>query len=96
MQKEVLHNQTMLDVTLHHTGSLSRIFELAMSNNLSITSTLIPGSVLQTPSIDDVSMFDFFVSKYAIPATAVSQDVVLPFEKGGIGVMIIETNFIVR
>ena len=37
MQVVVLHNQSLLDLALQHTGTIESIFELAMLNNLSIT-----------------------------------------------------------
>ena len=46
MQVEVLHNQSLLDLALQHTGTIESIFELAMLNNLSITDDVVAGKVL--------------------------------------------------
>ena len=41
MQVVVLHNQSLLDLALQHTGTIESIFELAMLNNLSITDDVV-------------------------------------------------------
>ena len=46
MQVVVLHNQSLLDLALQHTGTIESVFELAMLNNLSITDDVVAGKVL--------------------------------------------------
>ena len=37
MQKTLLHNQSLLDFTLHHCGTLQGIVGMAVENNIGIT-----------------------------------------------------------
>ena len=50
MQVVVLHNQSLLDLALQHTGTIESIFELAMLNNLSITDDVVAGKILTIPT----------------------------------------------
>ena len=36
MQKTLLHNQSLLDFTLHHCGTLNGIVQMAVENNIGI------------------------------------------------------------
>jgi hypothetical protein len=96
MQKEILHNQSVFDVTLHHTGSFAKVLELAMLNGLSITDELLPGVVIAIPAVDDQSMIDFYTRMNVVPATALGLGAVVPVSDEGIGAMAIEINFIIR
>jgi hypothetical protein len=95
MQKTVLHNQSVFDVTLQHTGSFKGLFALALLNGLSITEDLDAGRVLEVPAVDNAELLNFYLIRNAIPATAINTFSITP-EADGIGSMIIETNFIVQ
>ena len=42
----VLHNQSLLDLALQHTGTIESIFELAVLNEKSITDDMLAGASL--------------------------------------------------
>lgn len=91
----VLHNQSVFDMTLQHTGSYTKIFDLAIQNGFSITQELEAGSFCKTPSVDDKAIFGHFAAKALIPASAITAFEIDEINRLGIGTMIIETNFIV-
>lgn len=72
--KTVLHNQTLFDFTIQHTGNVRNIFLIAKTNNLAISDELIPGSDLIIPdeieSNDDV--LRHYENKVIQPATAIT------------------------
>lgn len=74
MQKTIFHQQSVLDVTLQYTGSINKLFDMALQNDFSITQELEAGSYCSTPSIDDKKLSDYFAAKALILSTAVSQD----------------------
>ncbi|AMA48997.1 hypothetical protein [Flavobacterium covae] len=71
MQKTVLHNQSLIDFTLHHCGTLDGIMAMAVENNISITEILTPGQVLTIPNeiIKDIDIVGFYETKRVIPAS---------------------------
>lgn len=98
MQKQVLHNQSLLDIAIQNNGTLTSAFELALENGLSITEELTPGDNIKVPesNLIETTIVSFFQRKGQIIATAFNasdgQDI-LP--KLGIGTMAIESTFIV-
>ena len=70
MQKVVLHNQSLLDFTLNHCGSLESILLIAIANHLSITDELTPGQILTIPNnvIVDTDIRDYYYEKNIKPA----------------------------
>ncbi|MDY3547365.1 hypothetical protein PG291_01955 [Riemerella anatipestifer] len=75
MQITALHNQTLLDVCLQHTGTIECVFELAMANDLSITDDVQAGAVLQLPEDikKDRDIFNYYAAKGIQPATAITE-----------------------
>ena len=97
MQKQVLHNQSVQDCLLQHTGSLTKLIEFLVTNNLSVTDQLQAGIYYEFPTVDDDVIFNYFNSKGAIPATAISTtDLEATSPELGIGQMTIGSTFIVR
>jgi hypothetical protein len=96
MQKTVLHNQSLLDFTLHHCGKLESLFDLAISNGKSITEELVPGTLLEVPDTVDkaVDIVNFYKFKNIEPACGFVGNT-LPDVSTGIDYMIIGTDFIV-
>lgn len=95
MQITILHNQSLFDVLLQHTGSLTGIFDVAMVNGLSIAQNLTPGQKLTIPdSVEkDKDILNYYKAKNVQPATAI---VVESKEKlEGISVWAIGHDFIV-
>lgn len=75
MQIIVLHNQSLLDVCLQHTGSIEGVFELAMANDLAITDVVEAGAVLQLPEgiALDKDILNYYTAKGIQPATAITE-----------------------
>lgn len=95
MQKQVLHNQSVLDCMLQNTGGLTNIIEFALLNDLSVTDDLVAGTFFDFPLIEDTDIYNYFIAKKIIPATSITGEVV-KMEATGIGAMIIDTSFIIR
>ena len=70
MQKTLLHNQSLLDFTLHHCGTLNGIVQMAVENNIGIADFLSAGSVLSVPNgiSKDEQIVEFYENKKLIPA----------------------------
>jgi hypothetical protein len=96
MQKQVLHNQSLLDFTLHHCGTLDALLKAAIENNKSITSELIPSEELIVPKgIVSNDIVQFYSSKGIKPAFGnLNSNSMIP--ELGIGTMVIGSTFIVR
>lgn len=94
MEIIVLHNQSLLDVAILHTGSVENAFAIAVANGLSVSSTLSAGTILRNPNDvkKDNDVLHYYTTKDLQPATAITRTVVLP--KGrGIGWMQIGNDF---
>lgn len=99
MQKQVLHNQSILDIAIQNNGTSVSAFELAFENGLSITEELTPGQGLEVSKsiLIDTTIVAFFQNKNQIIATGFNNsenEDILP--QLGIGTMIIGSTFIVR
>jgi hypothetical protein len=96
MQETVLHNQSLIDFTLHHCGTIESVVAMAVANNWSITEELQPKKVLEVPQdiIKDSDIVGFYTNKKHVPAFNYSGSSSTNDE--GIGEMIIEKTFIVR
>lgn len=96
MTTTVLHNQSLFDVMLQHTGSIAGIFDIALSNGVSITGELFPGQILKVDgSVQaDQDILDYYTAKRVQPATAIIFDTVSNLE--GISIWAINTNFEVQ
>lgn len=93
MQVTVLHNQSLLDVCLQHTGSIEGVFELAMNNNLSITDDIQVGKILNLPEgiTTDKDILNYYKAKNIQPATAIIEQTEEKLE--GIGYWAIGVDF---
>jgi hypothetical protein len=96
MQKQVLHNQSLLDFSLHHCGQLDSLVALAISNDISITVELVPGTLLRLQDTVDKAddIVDFYNFKNIKPACGFVGNT-LPDVPTGIDYMIIGTDFII-
>ena len=65
MQKQVLHNQSLLDIAIQNNGTLTSAFELALENGLSITEELTPGDNIKVPesNLIETTIVSFFQRK---------------------------------
>ncbi|WP_312313359.1 hypothetical protein [Empedobacter brevis] len=50
MQIKVLHNQTLLDVSIYLFGTAKGGFQLAEANGLSVTDDVVAGQILEIPN----------------------------------------------
>jgi len=93
MTVKVLHNQSLLDLAIQHTGSVTNAFAIAVANNISVSSFLIAGTELLIPDVmKDEDILNFYNSKQIKPATGTVKTP-LPIERGGIGYMQIGSTF---
>ena len=74
MEVTVLHNQSLFDVCLLLYGNLDPIFDLAIANNISITTLLDAGALLEVPESDKINneILNYFKIKEIKPATALT------------------------
>lgn len=96
MQKQVLHNQSLLDFALHHCGKLESLFELCLVNGISATDEITPGTLLVVPDTTDKAddIVNFYKFKKIEPACDFVGNT-LPDILTGIDYMIIGNDFIV-
>ena len=94
----VLHNQSILDFAIQHTGSAQNAFEIAMANNMSVTEQLTAGHTLVIPSsiVNDVDVKNYYQSKSIQPATDITQYEDSEENPEGISIWILNQNFIVQ
>ena len=94
----VLHNQSLLDVAIHQTGSAFTALEIAIANDLSITDQLTAGSTLLIPDsvIGNIDIKSYYQSKMIQPATDITQTGEPGETPEGISYWILNKNFIVQ
>ena len=91
---QILHNQSILDIAIQHTGSVFNAFAIATANDMAVSETLIAGTSILIPDnvLNDESILNYYKAKEIQPATSLT-DVQSVIEYKGIGYMIIEDNF---
>ncbi|KVV16145.1 hypothetical protein [Flavobacterium sp. TAB 87] len=98
MQKQILHNQSLLDIAVQSNGTALSVFEIAIKNGISITTEMVPGQnieLFESPIIDR-EIVDYFAAKEMIVATGfngLQEENIIP--QLGIGSMAIGSTFIV-
>lgn len=100
MQIKVLHNQTLLDISIYLFGTAVGAMSLAIANDISLTDDLEVGTVLNVPENSDFGqrlIAEYFQNKSLKPATKIVGKILesIPVDFG-IGEMIIEESFIIR
>lgn len=90
----ILHNQSLLDLAVQHTGAVESVFAIAVANGLSLTDDLPAGTEIKLPdSVNkDSDVLNYYSAKRLQPATAV----ILPPEEErleGIGYWAISVDF---
>lgn len=97
MQIVILHNQSLLDACLQHTGTIESLFDLALVNGLSVTDDLTAGQVLSltlSEGTKDKDILNYYTAKNIQPATAFSQEDKQVIEKPeGISIWAINLDF---
>lgn len=71
---KVLHNQSLLDFAVQHTGDVMNAFSIAMENGLAMSDKLEIGTVLKIPNSisKDRDTLDYYLAKKIKPATAIT------------------------
>ena len=96
-----LHNQSLLDLALQHTGSIESVFELAEANALNITDDVQAGAPLIVPPLlgggaRGGDILAYYTAKNLQPATAFTKEDEQVFERlEGISIWAINLDFIV-
>ena len=95
-----LHNQSLLDLALQHTGTIESVFELAQANSLNITDEVQAGAPLTVPLLGkgarNGDILAYYTAKNLQPATAFSKEDEQVFERlEGISIWAINLDFIV-
>ncbi|MFJ1429481.1 hypothetical protein ACILE2_01585 [Capnocytophaga canimorsus] len=99
MKVIVLHNQSLLDTCLQHTGTIESLFELALANELSVTDDLTAGQVLsltlsEGEGTKDKDILNYYTAKNIQPATGFTQTDLQVLERlEGISIWAINLDF---
>lgn len=94
----VLHNQSLLDLALQHTGTIESVFELAEANTLNITDDVQAGKTLVLPAeaFTNKDILGYYTAKNLQPATAFSKEDEQVFERlEGISIWAINLDFVI-
>jgi hypothetical protein len=96
MTVTVLHNQSILDISIQYTGIVENCFAIAIYNDLSVSDFLVPGSSLEIPEDLELNndVINYFLIEQLQPATGMTEKEAgeIPTLKG-IGYMIVENTF---
>ena len=98
MTVAALHNQSLLDLALQHTGTIESVFELAKDNALNITDDVQAGTPLYLGEGLGVrnEILGYYTAKNLQPATAFSkEDEQVAKRLEGISIWAINLDFIV-
>lgn len=93
-----LHNQSLLDLALQHTGTIESVFELAENNAINITDDVQAGKTLVLPAeaFNNKDILGYYTAKNLQPATAFSkEDEQVAKRLEGISIWAINLDFIV-
>ena len=94
----VLHNQSLLDLALQHTGTIESVFELAKDNALNITDDVQAGKTLVLPAeaFSNKDILSYYTAKNLQPATAFTkEDEQVAKRLEGISIWAINLDFVV-
>lgn len=96
MQVVILHNQSLLDVALQHSGNIESIFEIILANDLSLTDEVKAGQTLIMPNIisKDNDILSYYTAKKIQPATGfTAEDKQVLERQEGISIWAINLDF---
>ena len=90
----ILHNQSLLDIAIQHTGSVENAFILALQNGKSLTDDLVAGEQLSLKNTkNNKDILSYYQSKKLQPATGVSHTGSSSLQLQGIGYWVISNDF---
>ncbi len=97
----VLHNQSLLDVAIQHTGSVMNVFSIAKANGMAVSDEIVAGAVLEIPTVifPDNNILNYYQNKNIKPATAITATITggnPQAELEGIDYWAISDDFIVQ
>ena len=93
-----LHNQSLLDLALQHTGTIESVFEMAEANALNITDDVVAGKTLVLPAemLTNKDILSYYKAKNLQPATAFTKADEEVFKRlEGISIWAINLDFVV-
>ena len=94
MTTTILHNQSLLDLAIQHTGSVENAFVLALQNGKSLTDDLVAGEQLYLENTkNNQDILSYYQSKKLQPATGVSHTGGSSLQLQGIGYWVISNDF---
>ncbi len=81
---QVLHNQSLLDIAIQHTGSVENAFAIAAENGISISDIVPAGTDIVISSDNDrKEILSYYQDKKIKPATSRSEsDAEIRYNKG--------------
>lgn len=85
----VKDRQTLLDIALSSSGSLESIFDLATSNDISVTAELKDGDTLNSTGVLNTNCVDKYNKEGISPATELTSEDLRCMATEGIGFMCI-------
>ena len=92
----ILHNQSLLDLALQHTGGIESIFELAVLNGKNVTDDMVAGASLLVEATTNKDILAYYTAKNIQPATAFTKADEQVFERlEGISIWAINLDFII-
>ncbi|WP_034752756.1 hypothetical protein [Chryseobacterium daeguense] len=91
---KILHNQTILDISIETTGSVDNCFQIAIANGHSVSADLTAGSSFGNAKGSKLNedIVGYYSAKKIHPATGSTEISEVP-QLGGIGYMKIAGNF---
>ena len=91
----VLHNQSLLDIAIQHTGNVLNAFLIAQANGLAVSDELSTGQILIIPETveNNNDILNYYSSRAIQPATALTEIVTEIVRQRGIGYMQIGKTF---
>ena len=91
----VLHNQSLLDIAIQHTGSVANVFLIAQANGLAVSDEITPGDELIVPDtvVLDTDIKTYYTSRAIQPATTITEQIAEIVKQRGIGYMQIGRTF---
>ena len=74
IKKSILSNQSILDVTLQHSGTIEQLFDVLKANNLT-SLNVNPMPVFYIPSVVNKDIVDYYLTENKQPASILSIEI---------------------
>ena len=74
MEITVLHNQSLFDIAIQHTGNVMNAFAIALENKISIGESLTSGRIISIPNvIVNSDILNYYKNKNINPGTKLKE-----------------------